>query len=94
MSLAAGTIFKLTLGSLLVWTGAVLGEIGCFIVGRCSCSIRSPLMSLYHQVPIGAVMHLCRLASQPGYNTAIYETSGLVIVVDYMPHDTGLLRSG
>ncbi|EIE23936.1 hypothetical protein COCSUDRAFT_41280 [Coccomyxa subellipsoidea C-169] len=34
MSLAAGTIFKLTLGSLLVWTGAVLGEIGCFIVGR------------------------------------------------------------
>lgn len=34
MSLAAGAIFGLALGSLLVWLGAVLGEIGCFVVGR------------------------------------------------------------
>ncbi|CAL8462563.1 g2096 [Coccomyxa elongata] len=34
MSLAAGAIFKLPLGSLLVWIGAVVGEIGCFIIGR------------------------------------------------------------
>ena len=34
MSLAAGAIFKLPLGSLLVWIGAMLGEIGCFIIGR------------------------------------------------------------
>lgn len=36
MSLAAGAIFKLPLGSLLVWIGAVVGEIGCFIIGRCA----------------------------------------------------------
>lgn len=36
MSLAAGAIFGLLLGSLLVFSGAVIGEIGCFIVGRCA----------------------------------------------------------
>lgn len=39
MSLAAGAIFGLALGSLLVWLGAVLGEIGCFVVGRQDLSL-------------------------------------------------------
>ena len=35
LSLGAGAIFGLVLGTLLVWSGATIGLIGCLLVGRC-----------------------------------------------------------
>lgn len=35
LSLGAGAIFGLLLGTILVWSGATIGLIGCLFVGRC-----------------------------------------------------------
>lgn len=59
MSLAAGAIFGLPLGSLLVFSGAVIGEIGCFVVGRWGPRLLSTACSIYN--PLGG----CHMACGP-----------------------------
>ena len=36
LSLGAGAIFGLVLGTILVWVGAVAGLVGCLLIGRCA----------------------------------------------------------
>lgn len=56
LALAAGAVFGLALGSLLVWTGTVLGQTLAFIIGRCDPTVLA-VMTL--------TWHVCGLALSP-----------------------------
>ena len=47
LALAAGAVFGLALGSLLVWTGTVLGQTLAFIIGRCNSQAYSITITPY-----------------------------------------------
>lgn len=55
LALAAGAVFGLALGSLLVWTGTVLGQTLAFIIGRCS----NPACSSWTHLHAVAVCVFC-----------------------------------
>lgn len=48
LALAAGAVFGLALGSLLVWTGTVLGQTLAFIIGRCDPTVLAVMTLTWH----------------------------------------------
>ena len=65
LSLGAGVIFGLVLGSILVWVGAVAGLVGCLLIGRCAFAPASTALKCCSQHHPASGMPTWRDAALP-----------------------------